>query len=44
MRKIYFPKCKSIKNLKNLKYYLFMIKQYFFLALVISVELKMRNI
>ena len=43
MRKIYGTGLKSIKNSKGLKYHIFLIKHYFVLVIVTSVDEKMKK-
>ena len=44
IRKIVLSVKKGIKNLKNLKHYIFVIKHYFFLVFVTNAEVKMEKI
>ena len=43
MRKIYCTKCKECEEIKSLNYRIFLIKQYFFLVFLTSVEVKMNK-
>ena len=43
MKKIYCTKCKEGEEIKSLNYRIFLIKQYFFLVFLTSVEVKMNK-
>ena len=43
LRKIYCIKCKKYKELNSWKYHIIVIKYYFFLVFLRSVEVKMNN-